>query len=189
MVIGLLFYCAFSVIPPIKGILIKKEEIMSAQLDGLQRIPRIEEAIGRMEKRQALLTSESVDARLKKIEVAVAGGKLNVDDIRSLVQLNEEVKGLKDFVVKDPSSFFELKELQGNYKSLISDQGKYAVKDVVDSQISTIQWVGGIALGIFGIILAIVFNPFGSKSLTTRPLKQKGTAGDGAGSATEEETL
>ncbi len=187
MVIGLLFYCAFSIIPPIKGILIKKEEIMSAQLDGLQRIPRIEEALGRIEKRQALLTTESVDGRIRKIELAVAGGKLNVDDIRSLVKLNEEVKGLKDFVAKDPSSFFELKELQGNYKNLIGDQGKYALKDAVDSQISTIQWVGGIVLGVFGLILAIVFSPFSAKSLTTRPLKQKSAGSDGVGSAAEEE--
>lgn len=182
--IGLLLYCAFSIIPPIKGILMKKEEIMAAQLTGLQRIPKIEEAIQRMEERQATLTSKSMDERLSKIEGAVTKGDLSLEEIKELSQLAEEVKILKGFLVKDPSAFFELKELQSNYKALVSDQAKYAVKDVVDSQITMMQWVGGIFMGI---VLAVIFSPLATKTKATRPLK-KGNASDGQGDAAEEES-
>jgi hypothetical protein len=181
--IGLLLYCAFSFVPPIKGILMKKEEIMAAQLSGLQRIPKIEEAIQRIEKRQALLTSQSIDDRLSKIESAVTNGNLSIDEIKSLSQLADEVKSLKGYVAKDPSAFFELKELQSNYKTLVSDQTKYAVKDIVDSQITTMQWVGGIFMAI---VLAIIFSPLATKSKVTRPLK-KSSNSDGQGDAAEEE--
>ncbi|MBV4530965.1 hypothetical protein HU719_006045 [Pseudomonas sp. SWRI107] len=182
--IGLLVYCASSIIPPIKAILMKKEEIMAAQLVGLQRIPKMEEAIQRMEERQVALTSKSMDDRLSKIESAVTSGDLSVEEIKELSQLAEEVKSLKGFLVKDPSAFFELKELQSNYKALVSDQAKYAVKDVVDSQITTMQWVGGIFMTI---VLAVLFSPLATKTKATRPLK-KSRASEGEGDAAEEES-
>lgn len=157
---------------------------MAAQLVGLQRIPKMEEAIQRMEERQVALTSKSMDDRLSKIESAVTSGDLSVEEIKELSQLAEEVKSLKGFLVKDPSAFFELKELQSNYKALVSDQAKYAVKDVVDSQITTMQWVGGIFMTI---VLAVLFSPLATKTKATRPLK-KSRASEGEGDAAEEES-
>lgn len=171
-------YCVVSIIPPVQAILVKKEQVMAAQLEGVKKIPDIEKNIERIEKQMTILNSDSVGARLDKLENLVGAGKMNVDQVRTLAQLNSELAVVKGYMFKDPTSLFELKELQSNYQKLVLEQSSYASKDSLNSQITNLQWVFGLAMGFFGLLFTVVFgswwfvgNRANSEPLPTRPVR------------------
>ena len=64
-------------IVPIKGILEKYEERMSAEVEGMQQIPSLKKELATLQKQLSALTTESVENRLHLIEENIRVGKID----------------------------------------------------------------------------------------------------------------
>lgn len=177
--IMLIAFCVISLVPPIQGILNKKEQVIAAQLEGMKKIPDLEKNILRLESQLAILSSESVGARLDKLESLTSNGKLSVEQVRTVSQLNQDLAIVKGYMFKDLGSVVELKELQNNYGKMVADQGNYATKESLNSQISYLQWALGLSLTFFGLLFTVAFGSwwfvgrrYPSEVLPTRPVGQ-----------------
>ncbi|EIU2834816.1 TPA: hypothetical protein L4810_006780 [Pseudomonas aeruginosa] len=152
-----LIFSVLFLLPPVQGILSKKEQLLAAQVEGIKKIPDIESKLEKLQSQIQLLTTESIDTRLTKVETAIGSGSVKADQVKSFWQLAKEIDTLKGYMFKDPKELVELKELQKNYSSLASTTELYATKESVNSQISTIQTILGISLGFFGLLFTVVF--------------------------------
>lgn len=144
-------------VPPIQGILSKKEQLLSAQVEGMKRIPDIELKLEKLQNQIQILTTDSIDSRLTKIETAINSGSVRAEQVKSFWQLTKEIETLKGYMFQDPKELVELKELQKNYATLASSSEIYATKETVNSQINTMQMVLGLSLTFFGLLFTVVF--------------------------------
>lgn len=181
----LVFIFAFSVIllvPPIQGILNKKELILAAELEGMKKIPDLESALLKLEGQLRLLNSDSVGARLDKLESLTNSQSFSGSQVRTLAQLNQDLSSLKSYMFKDARELVDFKEMQSNYSKLASEQSQYATKEAMSTQIANLQWVLGLSLTFFGLLFTVVFGSWwfvGRRAqpepVPTRPIR-KGSA-------------
>lgn len=110
-----LIFSVLFLLPPVQGILSKKEQLLAAQVEGIKKIPDIESKLEKLQSQIQLLTTESIDTRLTKVETAIGSGSVKADQVKSFWQLAKEIDTLKGYMFKDPKELVELKELQKNY--------------------------------------------------------------------------
>ncbi len=160
---------------PIHGILEKQEEILAAQVNGMKKIPILEEKLIDLDSKLNILTTKSIETRLCNIENAINSGKLNLGEISNFIKVQNEVQELKTYMFRDPKELVELKQLQSNYHILKESTEKYITHsectDAVDS-VRNLLFISLTFLGIiFTIIFAIIFAPgFRRKNLFLQPL-------------------
>jgi len=150
-------YCLFYFGPPVQGILNRYEQILNAQVEGMQKIPDLQNRLTKLESELNLLTTESVDARLKNIEQSIHVGRVKPGDVASLNDLKNEFQQLKTYMFRDPGELVELKELQSNYRKLAESQNQFATKESVQTEIAGIHSIFSILYVMIGIIFTILF--------------------------------
>lgn len=167
--------------PPIRGILEKQEQILSAQLDGMKKVPNIEEKLSNIESKITVLTTKSIENRLSSIEKAIKIGDLKPDEISNIQDLRREIQVIKTYMFSDPRDLVELKELQSNYKNIMANQNIFATKELVLGETASIRNLLYLSLAFFGILFTILFGSrwYNVKRLKdemkpTKPIKSKG---------------
>jgi len=133
---------------PIRGILNKQEQIMSAQLQGMQKVPELEKKIAKLESQINLLTTESVDSRIRILEKSLNTANLKPEEIASLNQLREDLTRIKTYMFNDPREVVEFKEMQRDYHNLAAAQSQFATKEAMQSGMATVQWIFGLLIGV-----------------------------------------
>ena len=144
------------IIMPVKGILERYEEKLAAEVQGMKAIPSIQKEIETIQKQMGALTTESIEARLNSIEKAIKAGTINPEEVATLQALNNDFKVLKSYMFRDPRELVELKQLQKNYQELRDNQGLLIKKEDVMREISFMQNLFYAAIGLFGLLLAVM---------------------------------
>jgi len=169
-----LVFAVIYLIPPVQGLLRAKQHVVEAELEGMQRIPDLEQKIAKLDSQISILSTESIDARLQTVERAMQVGQLKPEDIATLVEIKQDVGTLKTYMFRDPKELVELKELQKNYQTMASAQNQYATKEALRSEIGTLQTILTISLAILGILFTVIFGSWlrrGPRTETpTRPI-------------------
>ncbi|MCK2120816.1 hypothetical protein [Pseudomonas sp. PNPG3] len=184
-VVFIFAFSAVLLVPPVQGILNKKELILAAELEGMKKIPELEKTLAKIEGQISLLNSGSVGARLDKLESLTSSQSFNAVQVRTLSQLNQELSSLKSYMFKDTREIVEFKEMQSNYSKLVSDQSSYATKEALSSQISNLQWALGLSLGFFGLLFTVLFGSWWfvgrrgqDQPVPTRPVRGANSGAD-----------
>lgn len=183
-----LFPLVFSVlqlVPAYQSILSKEEQILDAQLEGMKKIPNIEKNLSQLESQISILSTESIEARLSKIENAIHAGDINSDEIGSFIDLQNDITTLKTYMFRDPKELIELKILQKDYRELADNQSQYATKEALRSEVSTFQTILTISLSFFGLLFTVVFGSWwfigkrtAETSQPTRPVNKSSAPKD-----------
>ena len=105
---------------PVYNILQNYNTLLERQVKSLPRIDNWEQRIIEQEKRLQLLTTESIDGRLRKVENLLAAGNFNKDELKNLQQISVELKKIKSDIYISPARIGEFRELQ--YKFDIFEQ-------------------------------------------------------------------
>ena len=105
---------------PAYNILQNYNTLLERQVKSLPRIDNWEQRIIEQEKRLQLLTTESIDGRLRKVENLLAAGNFNKDELKNLQQISVELKKIKSDIYISPARIGEFRELQ--YKFDIFEQ-------------------------------------------------------------------
>ena len=150
-------FVVVQLVPTYQSLLSRQEQILAAQLEGMKKIPDIEKKLSNIENKMALLTTESIESRLVKIENAINAGSIKTEDVKSFVNLKSDFDVMKSYMFKDPKELVELKELQKNYSVLSQAQSAFATKETVRSEIATLQTILTVSLTFFGILFTVLF--------------------------------
>lgn len=153
---------------PAKNLMSQYERILSAEAEGMERLPDLRKQITVLEKQLANLTTSSIDSRLGKIEKSIAAGDVDLDEVATLQQLKADFDILKTYMFSNPEDLVKLKTLQRDYAEMSSEIGDYVKKDVVEREIRFLTNMFYTVLGLFGILISIVG---GSWWFTARKLK------------------
>jgi hypothetical protein len=152
-----LFWICISLIPPTQGILRTHEAILQCQAEGMSKIPQLEGKMVNLEKRLALATSTSIDARIQAIEKSLQVNELSAEEISSLNDVRKELATIKGYLFDDPNEVIQFKQLQSDYHQLSDQQNRYATKDDVQAQIANLQTILTVSLTFLGILFTVFF--------------------------------
>lgn len=125
------------------------------EVEGLKKIPNLEEKISILEKQTRSLTTDNIENRLLSIEQAIKKGEINPKDIQNVQELNLELNKLKSYLFEDTDAIIEFKTLQKNYQDLKNNQDKYMDEDDIKRELNFMQNTLLICIAIFGILATI----------------------------------
>ena len=141
---------------PVRGILERYQEILSAEAQGMRRLPELQKQIATLEKQLSSLTSDSINARIKTIEQAIRVGQIKPEDVATVQDVSKELGVLKTYMFRDPTELIALKQLQKDYRELRETQNQLAKKDDVSRDIAFLNNLFYSTTGLFGLILAVM---------------------------------
>ncbi len=150
---------SFYLLPSFKGILEAEKEVKQYQAKGIRVIPNLEEKINSLDKKITTLTTKEISGRLHRIEKAIKAGDLNPEDVKTLQELREDFKILKEYMFSDPRKIVEYRDLQKNYIQLKTKTESGMNRNEIIREIDSIQ--NQIYL-IIAIIATIFFSIFGT---------------------------
>jgi len=150
---GVSIWILLTLLPPVSAILQRQEQLMAAELQGINRIPDISDKLLKLDAQMMILTTDSIDSRLRTVEAALSTGNVSPDQISSLIETQKELGVLKTYMFQDPRGLVELKQLQSDYKVLNEQLGQAATKDMLKSEVGVIQTIMTASFTILGILL------------------------------------
>jgi cell division protein FtsL len=154
---AVIFWVTLTILPSVSSILQRQEQIMAAELQGVNKIPDISTKLQKLESQISLLTTESIDARVSALEKALTIGNVKPEDISSLLEVRKEVGVLKTYMFRDPKELVDLKELQSNYRGLHEQVSQAATKDMVRSEVGVLQTIITVSFTFFGLLFTVLF--------------------------------
>jgi len=163
-----LMLIAMMLLEPTKNLMSQYERILSAEAEGMERLPELRKQITILEKQLANLTASSVENRLTKIEKSIAAGDVDINEVATLHQLKSDFDILKTYMFSDPEDLVKLKTLQRDYSEMSSEISDYVKKDAVEREIKFLTNMFYTVLAFLGILISIVG---GSWWFTSRKLK------------------
>jgi preprotein translocase subunit SecG len=125
------------------------------EVEGLKKIPNLEEKISILEKQTRSLTTDNIENRLLAIEQAIKKGEINPKDIQNVQELNLELNKLKSYLFEDTDAIIEFKTLQKNYQDLKNNQDDFMDEDDIKRELNFMQNTLLICIAIFGILATI----------------------------------
>ena len=155
---------AMMLLEPAQSLIVQYERILTAEANGMERIPELRKEIKILEKQIASLSSKSIENRLGKIEQSIAIGEIDSEQLTTLSELRKDFEILKSYMFSDPKDLVELKTLQRDYKEIAESVGQYVQKDVVDREISFLNNMFYTVLGFLGILISIAGGSWWSTS-------------------------
>jgi hypothetical protein len=165
LVIIILF--AFLAIP-VYNILQNYNTLLERQVKSLPRIDNWERRIIEQEKRLKLLTTESIDGRLEKVEKFLATGNFNKDELKNLQQISVELKKIKSDIYISPARIGEFRELQ--YKFDIFEQKMENKINDAKTKL-TYFFIASICLPIILTIAPALLKAYFPKGSPTKPIE------------------
>ncbi len=159
---------AMILLEPAKNLMSQYERILSAEANGMERIPELKKQIQILEKQLANLSNASIEKRLSNIEKSIAVGDIDVEEVATLQKLRTDFDAMKTYMFSDPEDLVKLKTLQRDYKEITLNIEKYVHKDVVDRELNFLNNTLQILLWFIGILISIAV---GSWLFTLKKLK------------------
>ncbi len=154
MSVFILVYLLFIIAVPVRTILSRYADILSAQAEGMRRIPDIEKQLNTLETRLSGLTTQSIETRLGTLEQAIRAGQIKPEDVATVQDLRRDLDSLKTYMFQDPRELVELRQLQRNYQEVRDKQDKLITKDEVMREVSFLQNMFYASTTLFGLLLA-----------------------------------
>lgn len=153
---------------PVYNILQNYNTLLERQVKSLPRIDNWEQRIIEQEKRLQLLTTESIDGRLRKVENLLAAGNFNKDELKNLQQISVELKKIKSDIYISPARIGEFRELQ--YKFDIFEQ---KMENKINDAKTTLMYyfIASICLPIILTIAATLWQIRFSKGSPTKHIE------------------
>ena len=153
---------------PVYNILQNYNTLLERQVKSLPRIDNWEQRIIEQEKRLQLLTTESIDGRLRKVENLLAAGNFNKDELKNLQQISAELKKIKSDIYISPTRIGEFRELQ--YKFDIFEQ---KMENKINDAKTTLMYyfIASICLPIILTIAATLWQIRFSKGSPTKHIE------------------
>lgn len=153
---------------PVYNILQNYNTLLERQVKSLPRIDNWEQRIIEQEKRLQLLTTESIDGRLRKVENLLAAGNFNKDELKNLQQISVELKKIKSDIYISPARIGEFRELQ--YKFDIFEQ---KMENKINDAKTTLMYyfIASICLPIILTIAATLWQIRFSKESSTKHIE------------------
>lgn len=142
---------------PLYGVLRRYEEILSAEVAGMKRIPELDQRIAKMQGDIDVLTSKSVETRLSTIEQAIKAGSLKPDEIASVQQLRADVDMLQSYLSQDPKRVVELRQLLDSYQATRQAVDAAVTQREFAAEISHLTSMLYLSLAFFGILFTVLF--------------------------------
>jgi hypothetical protein len=140
-------------------VLLSRERLYDAQQRALLTLPELEQKISALNEQVRVLTTNSVDARLNKIELALRVGDIKPEQIASLEDTRRELGVLETYMFSDARRLVDLQKLQSDY-SLLKDQALgFATKEDLRTQVASVSNLWTMSLWMFGIIVSIILVP------------------------------
>jgi hypothetical protein len=146
---------AITLLDPAKNLMSQYERILTAEANGMERIPDLKKQITILEIQLAKLTSQSIESRLSNIEKSIAIGDVDVEEIATLQGLKADFEILKSYMFSDPEDLVKLKTLQRDYQEISRDIESYVHKDIVEREISYLTNMFYTVLAFLGILISI----------------------------------
>ena len=153
---------------PVYNILQNYNTLLERQVKSLPHIDNWEQRIIEQEKRLQLLTTESIDGRLRKVENLLAAGNFNKDELKNLQQISVELKKIKSDIYISPARIGEFRELQ--YKFDIFEQ---KMENKINDAKTTLMYyfIASICLPIILTIAATLWQIRFSKGSPTKHIE------------------
>ena len=151
----ILMAMAILVFEPARNLMYQYERILSAEANGMERIPKLKKQIAILEKQLVSLSNTSIEKRLSNIEKSIAAGEVNVEEVATLQQLRNDFEIMKTYMFSDPEDLVKLKTLQHDYKEISSNIDKYVHKESVNRELNYITNMFYTVLGFIGILISI----------------------------------
>ena len=153
---------------PVYNILQNYNTLLERQVKSLPHVDNWEQRIIEQEKRLQLLTTESIDGRLRKVENLLAAGNFNKDELKNLQQISVELKKIKSDIYISPARIGEFRELQ--YKFDIFEQ---KMENKINDAKTTLMYyfIASICLPIILTIAATLWQIRFSKGSPTKHIE------------------
>jgi hypothetical protein len=161
--------------PTLRSILLHKDKLLEAQLQGMQAIPDIQAKIASLNDQMKVLSTTSIENRLQTIETAMSVGNVKPEQIATVEDMRKEIDTLKSYMFSDPKALVDLKQLEKDYGELNTSLKNSPTKSELEGEISTTKDLIHLTWALFGIPIAllILFGPkiWGSgKPIPTAPV-------------------
>jgi hypothetical protein len=157
--VGLSIYLAVTLAPVCRSVLVARQRLFDAQQQALVAVPELEQKITALKEQTRLLTTESIDARVAKIELTLRIADVKAEQIASLEDTRKELGILKTYMFSDARRLVDLQKLQGDYAALKDQSNAFVTKDDLRTQVGSVYNLWTLSLWIFGIIVSIILVP------------------------------
>ena len=170
----LFIYIAFAILAllallaiPTYNILKNYNILLERRVLSLPHIDDWDKKIAEQEKRLQLLTTESIDGRLHKVESLLASGNLNMDEIRNLQQISAELKKIKSDIYLSPKKIGEFREMQYKF-----DIFEHKIENKINQVETKLIWwiVISISIPIILLVVTTQLQHHSSKEKPTMPV-------------------
>jgi hypothetical protein len=163
-----LLFIVMMLLEPTRNLMSQYERILSAEAEGMERLPELRKQITTLEKQLVNLSSSSIENRLSKIEKSISAGDVDIDEVATLQQLKADFEIMKTYMFSDPEDLVKLKTLQRDYQEMSSNIDGFVEKDIVDREIGYLNNMFYTVLGFLGLLISIAGGSWWS---TSRKLK------------------
>ena len=151
---------------PVYNILQNYNTLLDRQVKSLPCIDDWDKKIIEQEKRLKILTTDSVDGRLKKVELLLEAGNFNKDELKHIQKMSIELKSVKEYIRFSSDKIDKIKDFQHEF-TLLEQKLENKIKE---TEICLIKWMfASILVPIIILILQILLQNLSFKKTPTKP--------------------
>lgn len=151
---------------PVYNILQNYNTLLDRQVKSLPCIDDWDKKIIEQEKRLKILTTDSVDGRLKKVELLLEAGNFNKDELKHIQKMSIELKSVKEYIRFSSDKIDKIKDFQHEF-TLLEQRLENKIKE---TEICLIKWMfASMLFPIIILILQILLQNLSFKKTPTKP--------------------